>query len=274
MRRRKRNARAVADDILLTIDGDIATLTLHRPERLNALSDTMLTAFFAALDRVATSPARVLVLTGAGRGFCAGFDLSLAASVETPEGEAPAYGWAQRQERFGALVTRLRAIPQPVIAAVNSAATGAGLGLALACDVRLAARSARFSSAFVKVGMSSCDVGVSWLLPRAIGTSRAFELMLTGRMIGGDEAERIGLVSALTDDADLMPRARTLAAEIAGNGAMAVWLTKRGAWANLETGSLAAAIELENRTQVVMLGTGSLEARARERGFLKPGARQ
>jgi enoyl-CoA hydratase len=261
----------VADDVLPSIDGDIATLTLHRPERLNALSDAMLAAFFAALDRVAASTARVMVLTGAGRGFCAGFDLSLAASIESPAGEPAAFGWAQRQERFGALVTRLRALPQPVIAAVNGAATGAGLGLALACDVRLAGASARFSSAFVKVGMSSCDVGVSWLLPRAIGTSRAFELMLTGRMIGATEAERIGLVSACVEDADLMPRARALADEIAGNGAMAVWMTKRGAWANLETGSLSAAIELENRTQVVMLGTGSLEARARERGFLKPG---
>lgn len=259
----------MAEDILLDIGADgIATLTLHRPERLNALSDGMVADFFAALDQVAASPARVLVLTGAGRGFCAGFDLSLAASVETPEGAPAAFGWAQRQERFGALVTRLRAIPQPVIAAVNGAATGAGLGLALACDVRLAGASARFSSAFVKVGMSSCDVGVSWLLPRAIGTSRAFELMLTGRMVAAEEAERIGLVSVATTDADLIPRARALAAEIAGNGAMAVWMTKRGAWANLESASLAAAIELENRTQVVMLGTGSLEARARERGFL------
>jgi enoyl-CoA hydratase len=261
----------VAEDVVLHLGDDgIATLTLNRPDRLNALSDAMVDEFFRALDRVAASPARVLVLTGAGRGFCAGFDLTLAASIESPPGEPTAFGWAQRQERFGALVTRLRAIPQPVIAAVNGAATGAGLGLALACDVRLAGRSAQFSSAFVKVGMSSCDVGVSWLLPRAIGTSRAFELMLTGRMVSADEAERIGLVSAMIEDTDLMPRARALAAEIAGNGAMAVWMTKRGAWANLETGSLAAAIELENRTQVVMLGTGSLEARARERGFLKP----
>lgn len=259
----------MAEDILLDIGADgIATLTLHRPERLNALSDSMVAAFFAALDRVAASPARVLVLTGAGRGFCAGFDLSLAASAPTPEAEPAAFGWAQRQERFGALVTQLRALPQPVIAAVNGPATGAGLGLALACDVRLAGASARFSSAFVKVGMSSCDVGVSWLLPRAIGTSRAFELMLTGRMVSAEEAERIGLVSALTAEDDLIPRARALAAEIAGNGAMTVWMTKRGAWANLEAGSLAAAIELENRTQVVMLGTGSLAARARERGFL------
>ncbi|MDP2087608.1 MAG: enoyl-CoA hydratase-related protein [Gemmobacter sp.] len=263
----------MAEDVLLDLaDDGTATLTLNRPDRLNALSDKMVDEFFRALDRVAVSPARVLVLTGAGRGFCAGFDLTLAASIESPAGEPAAYGWAQRQERFGALVTRLRAIPQPVIAAVNGAATGAGLGLALACDVRLACRSARFSSAFVKVGMSSCDVGVSWLLPRAIGTSRAFELMLTGRMVNADEAERIGLVSGTTEDTDLMSRACALAAEIAGNGAMAVWMTKRGAWANLESGSLAAAIELENRTQVVMLGTGSLEARARERGFLKPGA--
>ena len=244
----------------------VATLVLDRPDKLNALSDEMVDGFFSALERIAASDARVVVVTGAGRGFCAGFDLSLAG-----EEEGDAVFWARRQERFGSLVTRLRAIPQPTIAAVNGAATGAGLGLALACDTRIGSTAARFSSAFIRVGMSSCDVGVSWLLPRAIGTTRAFEMMLTGRMVEAGEAERIGLILRCTAPDELLPQAQELARAIAGNGAIGTWMTKRGMWANLEAGSLQAAIELENRTQTFMLGTGGLAARAAERGFAPKG---
>jgi enoyl-CoA hydratase len=242
----------------------VATLVLNRPEKLNALSDEMVDAFFSALDGIAASDARVVVITGAGRGFCAGFDLSLAG-----EGSGDPIFWARRQERFGSLVTRIRDLPQPTVAAVNGAATGAGLGLALACDTRIASTTARFSSAFIRVGMSSCDVGVSWLLPRAIGTTRAFEMMLTGRMVEAEEAERIGLVLRLTEHGKLVEEARTMARTIAENGDIGTWMTKRGMWANLEAGSLQAAIELENRTQAFMLSTGGLAARAIERGFLK-----
>jgi enoyl-CoA hydratase len=242
----------------------VATLVLNRPEKLNALSDEMVDAFFSALDGIAESDARVLVITGAGRGFCAGFDLSFAG-----EGSGDPIFWARRQERFGSLVTRIRDLPQPTVAAVNGAATGAGLGLALACDTRIASTTARFSSAFIRVGMSSCDVGVSWLLPRAIGTTRAFEMMLTGRMVEAEEAERIGLVLRLTEHGKLVEEARTMARTIAENGDISTWMTKRGMWANLEAGSLQAAIELENRTQAFMLSTGGLAARAIERGFLK-----
>ncbi|MBX3573547.1 MAG: enoyl-CoA hydratase/isomerase family protein [Mesorhizobium sp.] len=243
---------------------DVATIKLNRPEKLNALSDEMVDAFFAALDAIAGSDARALVITGAGRGFCAGFDLSLAG-----DGSGDPAFWARRQERFGSLVTRIRNIPQPTIAAVNGAATGAGLGLALACDTRIGSAAARFSSAFIRVGMSSCDVGVSWLLPRAIGTTRAFEMMLTGRMVEAEEAERIGLIMRLAAPEKLLEDAQGLAQAIAQNGQIGTWMTKRGMWANLEAGSLQAAIELENRTQAFMLGTGGLAARASERGFLK-----
>lgn len=242
----------------------IATLVLNRPEKLNALSDDMVDAFFAALDRISTSGARVLVITGAGRGFCAGFDLSLAG-----EGNGDAAFWARRQERFGSLVTRIRNVPQPTIAAINGAATGAGLGLALACDTRIGSTASRFSSAFIRVGMSSCDVGVSWLLPRAIGTTRAFEMMLTGRMVEAAEAERVGLILRQTSPESLLDEAQGIARSIADNGEIGTWMTKRGMWANLEAGSMQAAIELENRTQAFMLGTGGLAARASERGFLK-----
>ena len=244
----------------------IVTLLLNRPEKLNALSDQMIDEFFASLDDIARSSARVVVISGAGRGFCAGFDLSLAGE----DGGGDERFWAGRQERFGALVTSIRAIPQPTIAAVNGAATGAGLGFALACDTRIGSTAARFSSAFVRVGMSSCDVGVSWLLPRAIGTTHAFELMLTGRMVEAEEAERIGLILRQVAPDRLIEEAQALARTIADNGRMGTWMTKRGMWANLETGSMQAAIELENRTQTFMLGTGGLAARAAERGYTKP----
>ena len=240
------------------LEGGVELLTLNRPAKLNALDDEAVAGIGRLLDTVAASDARVVVLTGAGRGFCAGFDLSLVAEAPGSEqGETQA--WMQRQERFSALVTRLRALPQPVIAAVNGPANGAGLGLALACDVRIAGRSARFNSAFVRVGLSSCDIGVSYLLPRCIGMSRAFELMLTGRMIDAAEADRIGLVSEVVDDERLLPRAMELAGMIVANSAFGVWMTKRGMWANVEASSLQAAIELENRTQIVARTTGDMQ---------------
>jgi enoyl-CoA hydratase len=254
------------NSVIVEQAGEIATLTLNRPDKRNALSDEMVDAFFSALDEIARSEARVLVVTGAGEGFCAGFDLSLA---DQDGGEDEGF-WAARQERFGMLVTRLRAIPQPTIGAIHGAAAGAGLGLALACDTRIGSTTACFSSAFIRVGMSSCDVGVSWLLPRAIGTTRAFEMMLTGRMVEAEEAWRIGLILRQVEPDALMDETHKLARAIADNGRMGTWMTKRGMWANLEAGSLQAAIELENRTQAFMLGTGGLARRAEERGFAKP----
>jgi enoyl-CoA hydratase len=250
-------------DVLLEETDGVATLRLNRPDKLNALSDAMVDELLARLDEVARSEARVLVLTGEGRGFCAGFDLSLAG------GDGDAAFWMARQEKFGSLVTKLRGIPQPTIAAVNGAAAGAGLGLALACDTRIGSTRCRFNSAFVKVGMSSCDIGVSWLLPRAIGTTRAFEMMLTGRMVEAEEAERIGLVLRLAEPEALMGEAVALARAVADNGRMATWMTKRGMWANLEAASLQAAVELENRTQAYLAGTGALASRAAAKGFLK-----
>ncbi|HMO47786.1 MAG TPA: enoyl-CoA hydratase-related protein [Rubrivivax sp.] len=241
----------------------IALLTLSRPRALNALSDAMVAELSARLDAlVAQRELRVLILTGAGRAFCAGFDLSLAASAPGEDEEGAAAAWSLRQERFAALVTKLRGLRAPVIAAVNGSAHGAGLALALGAEIRLAARSARFNAAFVKVGMTGCDMGVSWLLPRCVGSSRSFEILLTGRMVDAGEAERIGLVSATVPDDELLPRAVAAAREILANDAFAVWMTKRGAWANLEAPSLAQAIELENRSQILARSTGALQRAA------------
>ena len=241
----------------------IALLTLDRPRNLNALTDDSVALISRLLDGVAADPkCRVLIITGAGRGFCSGFDLAEAADAPGSADLGEAAAWMMRQEAFASLVTRLRALRQPVIAAVNGPANGAGLGLALAAEMRIAARSAVFNAAFVRVGMSSCDIGVSWLLPRCVGLSRAFDIMLTGRMVGAAEAERIGLISEMVDDERLLPRALEVARMIAANSAFGVWMTKRGAWANAETGSLQAAIELENRTQILARTTGDLQRAA------------
>ena len=237
----------------------VALLRLDRPGQLNALTDDAVVEFGRLLDRVnADRKIRVLVVSGAGRGFCAGFDLALAGDApgSAEQGETPA--WMARQESFASLVTRLRALRQPVIAAVNGPANGAGLGLALAAEIRIAGRSASFNAAFVRVGMSSCDIGVSWLLPRCVGMSRAFDIMLTGRMVDAAEAERIGLVSEIVDDERLLPRAFEVARSIVANSEFGVWMTKRSGWANVESASLQAAIELENRTQILARTTGEL----------------
>jgi enoyl-CoA hydratase len=241
-------------------------LTLNRPQRLNALTDETVAALSRQLGDLATdTDLRVLILTGEGRGFCAGFDLTLAAEAPLTQQLGEAGAWTARQEAFAGIVTRLRALRAPVIAAVNGPANGAGLGMALACEIRLAAPAAAFNAAFVKVGMSSCDIGVSWLLPRCVGMSRAFEIMLTGRMVDADEAERIGLVSRVVPADRLMEEALALARSIAAHSAFGVWMTKRGAWANVEAGSLQAALELENRTQILTRTTGELGAAAAAR---------
>jgi enoyl-CoA hydratase len=241
----------------------IWTLLLNRPERLNALDDQMVEDLLQTLSKTGRNPAcQVLILSGVGRGFCAGFDLGLADRAPGDEdGEAAA--WTARQEAFSNVVTRLREMRQPVIAAVNGPANGAGFGLALGADLRIATEQASFNAAFIKVGMSSCDIGVSYLLPRCVGTTHAFDIMLTGRIVGADEAARIGLVSRLAPVGELLNEAHKLAQLIAGHSDFAVWMTKRGMWANLEASSLHAAIELENRTQILARTTGHLTAAAK-----------
>lgn len=240
----------------------VALLTLDRPERLNAMNHELVADLHAALDDVhADRACRVVVLTGAGRGFCAGLDLKEGATVPgTPAEGRPQAGMAT-QQHIATLVPHLRSVRQPVIAAVNGPAAGGGLALALACDIRVAAASARFNVAFIKVGLSGCDIGVSWLLPRLIGASAAFELLLTGRLIDAEEALRLRLVSRVVADGEVLDAAFAVAEEIAANSELGVWMTKEVMWSQLEVGSLQAGIDLENRTQVLCSTSGDLEAR-------------
>ncbi len=168
----------------------VTRITLDRPERLNAMNAALIAELHEALAGVAADRScRVVVVTGAGRGFCAGLDLVGYGAAPVSEGLDRVGATFATQTDIAALVPRLRAMPQPVIAAVNGPAAGGGLALALASDIRLASTSARFNVAFVRLGLSGCDIGVSWLLPRLIGASRAWELMLTGRIIDAEEAD-------------------------------------------------------------------------------------
>lgn len=237
----------------------IAVLTLNRPERLNAMNYDLVRGLYDALDELeADRSCRVIVLTGAGRGFCAGLDLSEGASPPTTAGLGRAQAGMTVQKLIAGLVPKMRSVPQPVIAAVNGAASGGGLALALASDVRVAAESARFNVAFIRVGLSGCDIGVSWMLPRLIGASRAFELLLTGRLIDAAEADRIGLVTRVVPDAGVLESALETAELIVGNSPFGVRMTKEVMWSQLEIGSLQAGIDLENRTQVLSSFTGDL----------------
>jgi enoyl-CoA hydratase len=236
----------------------IAVVTLNRPERLNAMNYELVRGLYDVLDELEQDRScRVIVLTGAGRGFCAGLDLSEGASPPAAGGLGRAQAGMTVQKLIAGLVPRMRAVPQPVIAAVNGAASGGGLALALASDVRIAAPSARFNVAFIRVGLSGCDIGVSWMLPRLIGASRAFELLLTGRLIDAAEADRIGLVTRVAGG-DVVDAALETAELIVGNSPFGVRMTKEVMWSQLEIGSLQAGIDLENRTQVLSSFTGDL----------------
>jgi enoyl-CoA hydratase len=234
--------------VLVERRDDVAIVTLNRPERLNAFDDAQVDDLLGALDELAGDRGcRVVVLTGAGRGFSAGADISPSNRNDPRTAQS---AWSL-QKRFSALTLRLHSLPQPVIAAVNGPAAGGGLALVLAADIRIAAASARFNVAFIRVGFSGCDMGTGWLLPRIVGAGRAHELLLTGRIVDAEEAARIGLVLEVVPDGTVVDRALEEAALITRNTPFGVAMTKEVMWADLEIPSLSAAIDLENRTQVL-----------------------
>jgi enoyl-CoA hydratase/carnithine racemase len=227
----------------------VVVATLNRPERYNAMTNTM----FAELEDLAlqlgrTSDLRVLVMTGAGKAFCSGYDLADAEALP----DLGALGMLAQQERAARSLLAIRSMRVPVIAAVNGPAAGGGLALALAADLRLAAPEAKFNAAFVKIGLSAGDLGCSWLLTRLIGPARTSEICFTGRMVMADEAAELGLVNTLSAPGRLMEDALAMAAMIVANSPGGVQLSKRAMQANLEVGSYAGAIELENRGQALL----------------------
>jgi len=256
-------------DILFdrTPDG-ITTLTLNRPEALNAFSFTMYEELIAILEGLRhDASTRVLIFTGSGRAFCAGHDLR---SAGPPPWVDPALGkpYAAKHSitRIAQIPLLMRALPQPVIAAVNGAAAGLGFAFALAADLCLAASSAKFVNAIHNAGTGH-ELGMSWMLPRAVGTQRAAEILLTARPVLAEEAKAIGLALRVVADADLLAEAHALAASICANVPLGVWLTKQSLWLNQGVASLEAACEIEARA--VFMAQASEDAAEKRKAFLE-----
>ncbi|WP_020109205.1 enoyl-CoA hydratase/isomerase family protein [Nocardia sp. 348MFTsu5.1] len=246
----------------------IALATLNRPQRLNAITFEMFDEFIALQQQIdADQDIRTLVVTGSGRGFCAGLDLDCAAQLP----DMTTTEMMRGQQQWGVAVAGFRHMSTPVIAAVNGPAAGAGMGLALAADIRIASDTARFNAAFVKVGLSGGDVGTSWALPRLVGLARATEILLTGRFVAADEALRIGLVTDVTSTDSLLDKAFEIGEMIASNSPFGMTLTKQVIQQNVDAPSLDAAIALENRNQVLAARTADMrEALAAFREKRKP----
>lgn len=252
------------EPLVLTEDVEpgIVLVTMNRPDRLNALSQGLIAALhdtFGELER--DRSVRAIVLTGAGRGFCAGADLK---GVEGESGAPGTDGMSPiprnfvTQEHLASLHERIHRLRQPVIAAVNGAAVGGGFALALSCDIRFASPDARFGAVFITLGVSSCDMGTSYLLPRLVGASRAAELMLTGRVFDVDEAREMDLVLDVVPGDELLERALTTARQIVAHSPLAVWMTKETMWQTIDAPSMRHALDMENRTQIMCTATGEL----------------
>jgi enoyl-CoA hydratase len=230
----------------------VRRLTLNRPDELNTMTAELCEALHTELRAIATlRSCRAVIVTGAGRGFCAGLDLHGYGQAPDNAGDDLARDRLANQEHMSRLILAVRSLPQPVIAAVNGPAAGYGLTFALASDIRYASSSAVFRAAFINIGVSNCDMGTSWLLPRLIGASRSHELMLTGRRLDAEEALRIGLVADVLDGPQLPERALEAAQQIAALAPWGVRLTKQGMWTALEVASEQAAIEYEDRQQIM-----------------------
>src|SRR3954467_9904579 len=209
----------------------VALVTLNRPERMNSMAFDVMVPLKAVLEELTyDNSVRAVVLTGAGRGFSSGADHKSAGSVPHIDGLTRPTFALRSMEVLDDVILSLRKMHQPVIAAVNGAAIGGGLCLALACDIRVAGQGAYFRAAGINNGLTASELGLSYLLPRAIGTSRAFELMLTGRDVHAEEAERIGLVSREVPDEELLETCYEMAERIVGFSRPGIELTKRTLW--------------------------------------------
>jgi enoyl-CoA hydratase/carnithine racemase len=250
--------------LLYDVQDAIATLTLNRPERLNALGDTLREDLYDAVGRASDDAGvRAIVVTGAGKGFCAGGDVKAMHEAKEQRRDRPL------RERVAPLRDRvilaMRDAPKPVIAAVNGAAAGAGMNLALACDMRIASTTAKFGETFVKRGLH-VDWGGTYFLPRIVGMAKACELIFTGEMIDADEALRLGLVSAVVPPERLLPAVYEVAGKIAAGPPIAIRLAKRALYHSLDV-DLRAALEFETFAQNICSETE--DAREGVRAFVE-----
>jgi enoyl-CoA hydratase len=247
--------------------GAVAWLTLDRPERLNALDSATITELSACFDALRRDAAtRIVVLRGEGRAFCAGLDLQ-----DAPGFDLDVAGQLELQRSISEIVMKMRYCPQPIISLVRGAACGGGFALALASDIRIAGESARMNAAFIRLGLSACDVGVSYFLPRLVGASLAAELMFTGDFIDAARALQLGLVSRVVPDEALESAAEPLIAAMLSASPLGLRLTKECLRLSIDAPSLEAAIAMEDRNQVIC-ATGA-EFREGVAAFLEKGRR-
>jgi len=243
----------VAEPVLLIeTRGETQEITLNRPDRLNALNQPLtdaLLAYFEARRRDAST--RVIILRGAGRAFCSGADLKAGGQPDALR-DGPDGDWVLKD-----LLKAMRACPQPIIALVQGAAAGGGLAIALAADVIVAGETAAFHPAFIKIGLTGTELGVSWRLQRTIGLSRAREMLLTGRPMMAPDALSTGLVSSMVADGDLVTYGRSLAADMLKAAPDTLRASKRSFDLALETPSFDSALEIEERAQVTAIRAGA-----------------
>lgn len=248
-------------DLVLTEDvGEhVVIVRLNRPDRLNAMSIELMGELYDTVANLArNNRCRVVVLTGAGRAFCSGLDLKDYGVVPDIDGlqvgqiAGRAMGWYSR------IIPLMRSIPQPIIAAVNGPAYGGGMCLSLGADLRICSESAVFNATGIVNGLTSTEMGASWLLPRLIGAAHSNDILLTGRKVDAHEALAMGLVSRCVSDEALLDEALAMADRMSGYSAYGLTMTKHTAWANLEIASLHAAIELEDRNQLMLGFTDNL----------------
>lgn len=245
-------------DLEYVVEDGVGTITLNRPERRNAFTLDMVDQW-AAIYRDARTNAdvRAIVLTGSGNTFCSGVDLSELDSTD----QTPLDRKALLSERVHRVALELAELDKPVIAAINGAAVGAGLDMALMCDIRLASRSARLSEGYVRIGIVPGDGGC-YYLPRLVGLSKALELLLTGDFVDGEEAARIGLVSSVHDDKDLLPHAHELATRLAAGPPVAMRMIKRAVYQSLDTDLRTALDLISSHMAVVQFTDDAREAYA------------
>ena len=245
----------------------VALITLNRPERMNAMAFDVMIPFRELLERVsADNDVRVVIVTGAGRGFSSGADHEDAGIIPNIAGLTKTTIAQRSMELLDDVILAIRKMHQPVIGAINGAAIGGGMCIALAADIRIAAHEAYFRAAGINNGLTAAELGLSYLLPRAIGSSRAFELMLTGRDVDAAEAERIGLVSRAVAADELLEACYETAERIIGWSRVGVELTKRMLWSSLDASSLRAHMDHEGTTQLyVRLTTQNFEESVRSR---------
>ncbi|OSZ70540.1 enoyl-CoA hydratase [Sphingomonas sp. IBVSS1] len=235
------------ETILIEKKGAVDWLTLNRPEQLNSINNQMvaeLSDYFGRLFHAADT--RIVVMKGAGRAFCAGLDIKAQGTEIAPFGGGFGFqGW------LADVYVKMRRCPQPIVSLVHGPACGGGFAFALASDIRIAGQSARMNAAFIKLGLTSCDMGVSYFLPRLVGASLAAELMMTGRFVDANRALVTGLVSQVTADEDLVAAGEALVAEMLATSPIGLRMTKEGLGFAIDAPSLEAAIAMENRNQLM-----------------------